>query len=111
MWFIIIFGSIPTLRLFFIKFTQDLKSATGFSSRSSGKQSNGQGYMSDREPRQSWVELSDRPPGSWNPHATAITSATHDSEEAQRREEAEPNDQQILVTKDTVVSEEYQVKQ
>ena len=67
--------------------------------------------MSDREPRQSWVELSDRPPGSWNPHATAITSATHDSEEAQRREEAEPNDQQILVTKDTVVSEEYQVKQ
>lgn len=67
--------------------------------------------MSDREPRQSWVELNDRPLGSWNTHATAITSATHDSEEAQRREETEPNEQQILVTKDTVVSEEYQVKQ
>ncbi|KAJ6096432.1 hypothetical protein N7486_007178 [Penicillium sp. IBT 16267x] len=111
MWFIIIFGSIPTLRLFFIRFTQDLKSATGFSSRSSGKRSNGQGYISDREQRQSWVELNDRPPGSWNPHATAITSATHDSEDAQRREETQPNDQRILVTKDTVVSEEYQVKQ
>ncbi|KAJ5643408.1 uncharacterized protein N7484_005915 [Penicillium longicatenatum] len=109
MWFIIIFGSIPTLRLFFIKFTQDLKSATGFSSRSSGKRSTG-GYMSDREPRQSWVELNDRAPGSWNPHVTAVTSATHDSEDAQRTEENEPNDQQILVTKNTVVSEEYQVR-
>ncbi|KAJ5759511.1 hypothetical protein N7520_006667 [Penicillium odoratum] len=110
MWFIIIFGSVPTLRPFFIRFTQDLKSATGFSLRSSGKRSNGRDYPVEcQEQRQSWVELDHR--ASWNPHVTAITSATHDGEDAQRRDETKRNEQQILVTKDTsVVSEECQVK-
>ncbi|KAJ5923774.1 hypothetical protein N7454_009019 [Penicillium verhagenii] len=108
MWFIIIFGSIPTLRLFFIKFTQDLKSATDFSSRSSGKRSTGQGYLTDsQEQHQSWVELNDRTPGSWVPRGTAITSATRDSADAQRREVlADTDEQHIMVTKNTTIISE-----
>ncbi|KNG90331.1 hypothetical protein ANOM_001465 [Aspergillus nomiae NRRL 13137] len=35
MWFIIIFGSIPVLRLFFVRFTQDIKCAAGYGHSSS----------------------------------------------------------------------------
>ena len=103
MWFIIIFGSIPVLRPFFVRFTQDIKSATGHSSKS---RDNSRGYpRDDRNQRESWVQLNDEPQVNFTPHDTAITSASHDAGNTQLGAK-EPTGRHILVTKDTsVVSE------
>ncbi|KAJ5089737.1 hypothetical protein N7532_008421 [Penicillium argentinense] len=103
MWFIIIFGSIPVLRPFFVRFTQDIKVATGHSS--STKNSSGSGES--RNQRESWVRLNDNPQTNFAPHGSAYTSASHDTEHSQRRL-AEATGKQILVTRDTsVVSERF----
>ncbi|KAJ5093721.1 hypothetical protein N7456_009582 [Penicillium angulare] len=114
MWFIIIFGSIPTLRPIFVKFTQDIKSATGISSRNTTKSSNSRGYLNDsRERRQSLVPLNELGPQPWNTPGLAKTSVSHEIDSTGNNREAvetiEPNNQQILVTKKTtIISEECQ---
>ncbi|KAJ5594910.1 uncharacterized protein N7459_001118 [Penicillium hispanicum] len=108
MWFIIIFGSIPVLRPFFVRFTQDIKSATGYSSRSRSNT----GYLSDsRKQRESWMQLSDRPSGPWN-HGSASTQVSRDSEYDQRAGATTIGGKQIMVTRNTtVVSERFDLEE
>ncbi|KAJ5716129.1 hypothetical protein N7493_008040 [Penicillium malachiteum] len=110
MWFIIIFGSIPTLRPFFVRFTQDIKSAAGFPSRSSGKRSTGPGYLDDsREQNQAWVPLSEQTPKPWSLPGNAVTCASRHSGVSRQDAGIEANGKQILVTKKTTItSEAYQ---
>ncbi|KAE8353430.1 hypothetical protein BDV28DRAFT_157047 [Aspergillus coremiiformis] len=56
MWFIIIFGSIPVLRPVFVRFTQDLKLASG--SRNAGKHSKpSNSIRTSRQGRDSWIHF------------------------------------------------------
>ncbi|KAJ6008468.1 hypothetical protein N7540_012444 [Penicillium herquei] len=110
MWFIIIFGSIPTLRPFFVRFTQDIRSAAGFSSRSSGKRSTGRGYLDDsREQNQAWVPLNEQTPKPWSLPGNAVTCASRHSAVSKQDAGIEASGKQILVTKKTTItSEAYQ---
>ena len=103
MWFIIIFGSIPTLRPFFVRFTQDLKSATGYSSRDRG---NTPGYIDEsRSQRESWIQLGDRAPPT---DRARVSRYPIDIESGQSMGERSSSEQD-LVTKDRVlVSEQSQ---
>ncbi|KAJ5168552.1 uncharacterized protein N7482_004146 [Penicillium canariense] len=104
MWFILIFGSIPVLRPFFVRFTQDIKSATGYSSKN---RSNTGGYSDgSRNKRESWVQLSEQPSGTWAAQNSAHTDAIHDAEHALRGETPTNTGHHILVTKDTSVISE-----
>ncbi|CEO60460.1 hypothetical protein PMG11_05087 [Penicillium brasilianum] len=106
MWFIIIFGSIPVLRPFFVRFTQDIKSVTGYSSKN---RSNTGGYSDgSNNKRESWVQLSEQLPGTWASQSSAYADATYDTECAIDDDSPSNKARQILVTKDTsVVSEHY----
>jgi hypothetical protein len=106
MWFIIIFGSIPVLRPFFVRFTQDIKSVTGYSSKN---RSNTGGYSDgSNNKRESWVQLNEQLPGTWASQSSAYADATYDTECALHDDSPSNKAQQILVTKDTsVVSEHY----
>ena len=66
MWFIIIFGSIPVLRPFFIRFAQSIKTATGNPSKRSSLPT----YLStSRTPNDVWVQLEGKP------HARAVNDS------------------------------------
>jgi hypothetical protein len=105
MWFIIIFGSIPVLRPFFVRFTQDLKSATGYSSKN---RSNTGGYGDGvYHKRESWVQLNEQPAGAWASQSTAFADITHDADGASRDESPPAGFPHIVVTKDTSVVSEH----
>lgn len=99
MWFIIIFGSIPVLRPIFIRFTQDIKMATGNYSKS---KVNSHAYVREsRSQRESWIQLNDDPQANFT-YESAVTSASHNTDNIPRGA-SEPTGRHILVTKDTSV--------
>lgn len=100
MWFIIIFGSIPVLRPFFVRFTQDIKIATGSSSKS--KENNHMYSRESRSQRESWIQLNDDPRADFIPHEAAVASASCNTNHTQGAD-SEPAGRHILVTKDTSV--------
>lgn len=106
MWVIIIFGSIPVLRPFFVRFIQDIKGATGHAS----DRSNYRGYSSEtRDQRDSWVQLYDHSHEAWATHGSlqaATMTTTRASVNADQREDWETAERQIVVTKDTTVLSE-----
>ncbi|KAJ5787939.1 hypothetical protein N7457_002929 [Penicillium paradoxum] len=85
MWFIIIFGSIPVLRPFFVRFTQDIKGATGHASEAQGLSYGPQGEHQTRNGR--YLELNEQLqfPGSasWSSH-TCASHVTEQSEMGRR---------------------------
>lgn len=106
MWFIIIFGSIPTLRPFFVKFIQDIKIAASLPSRNSRSRSGAGVYTKDsREHRESWIHLNQRLPDPWSTHRTTA-SASCNMDFRQQILDLERNEQDILVTKNTTVVSE-----
>lgn len=106
MWFIIIFGSIPTLRVFFMKFLQDIKTAASFSSRNSRPRSNTALCIEDvNEQRESRIHLDNRLPNPWSTQYST-TSASCDARPGQHRPDLEANQRQIMVTKNTTIISE-----
>lgn len=105
MWFIIIFGSIPVLRPFFVRFTQDIRSAIDDSSKRSDTSRR---YLSEsRNRRESWVQLSDRPLPNFSTNVAVFTSASHYADQAQADDDYGATGRHIIVTKDTTVTSEH----
>ncbi|KAJ5286648.1 hypothetical protein N7478_002334 [Penicillium angulare] len=98
MWFIIIFGSIPTLRMLFVRFSQDIKSAVGHDRSRSG----GRMQLRDRRTQGSG-------PGSGTEDMNGSRYALSGEGFDPRRWERELGDGRLLVTRGiTVISEERQ---
>ncbi|KAF7718264.1 Uncharacterized protein PECH_002079 [Penicillium ucsense] len=105
MWFIIIFGSIPVLRPFFVRFTQDIKSVTGYSSRN---RSDAEAYSDgSRNKRESLVQLTEHVPGTWASHNSMSADASHDPMHSLGIEIPQEDCGYIMVTKDTMVVSEH----
>ncbi|UNI14258.1 hypothetical protein JDV02_000905 [Purpureocillium takamizusanense] len=109
MWFIIIFGSIPVLRPFFVRFSQSIKATAG-SSRS-GQRGTGRSAKSSRSREQddAWMQLYDRPAAFRADREPSLTSQEPD-DHAGTEDEHYLTDRGsghvIIVTKDvSVVSE------
>lgn len=102
MWFIIIFGSIPVLRLLFIRFTQSTKTSASYPF-DQGQRSGPHMHLS-RSTNDTWVQLGDR----------AETHATYDPSSkraytAESEEDILPDrtgDGHIMVTRETQVKRE-----
>ncbi|EAW14625.1 putative O-methyltransferase [Aspergillus clavatus NRRL 1] len=72
MWFILIFGSIPGLRPFFLRFSQSIKSVASSSGSRSGTHSAGNPSEPD-PPRETWTDLVDRSHHPWTAHGPRTT--------------------------------------
>ncbi|KOC16693.1 hypothetical protein AFLA70_289g001621 [Aspergillus flavus AF70] len=108
MWFIIIFGSIPVLRPFFVRFTQDIKSAAGYGH--SRSRTNPSDYLcSGRNNRESWMQLDDR---SHSTYVTPVSTYAKTDSYLQRGENGDctfgqqQSGRQILMTRHTSVESE-----
>ncbi|KAE8159855.1 hypothetical protein BDV40DRAFT_302867 [Aspergillus tamarii] len=108
MWFIIIFGSIPVLRPFFVRFTQDIKSAAGYGH--SRSRTNPSDYLSsDRNNRESWMQLDDRSQSTYVTHISTYAKTDSDLQHGENDDYAlgqEQSGRQILVTRHTSVESE-----
>lgn len=92
MWFIIICGTIPVLRPFFVRVMQSIKTG-GHSSEHSAPA----GYTADRIPNNSWMPLSER---------TAQSEYISKRGESQEDILPPPEPDKILVTSDVTVASE-----
>ncbi|KAH8431080.1 uncharacterized protein LDX57_008742 [Aspergillus melleus] len=103
MWFILIFGSIPVLRPFFVRFSQSIKSAAYGSSRNRSLQPHS-GSNND-----AWMYLRDRPHRSWVSRGKEDSKGTNGFNSNSQEEILgfELRDQ-IVVTRNTTVIEERQ---
>ena len=100
MWFIIIFGSIPVLRPFFIRFGQTLKTSTDDSSQGNRRSAH---RDTGRSKNNTWVPLGDR----GNNWVTCDSSAVYNPQDAESEEEILPGRSHrglIMVTRDIEVS-------
>ncbi|KAF7586329.1 hypothetical protein BBP40_009057 [Aspergillus hancockii] len=79
MWFIIIFGSIPVLRPFFVRFTHDIKTAAG--NGRSRSQTNPLDYMNGSRPQhESWIQLDERSNSTSVTHIATHAKRSHDGQ-------------------------------
>ncbi|KAB8231305.1 uncharacterized protein BDW43DRAFT_313119 [Aspergillus alliaceus] len=108
MWFIIIFGSIPVLRPFFVRFTQDIKSAAGYGHSRSGTTPSD--YLNDsHNRRESWIQLDDQ---SQSTCVTRVSTYAKGALDGHGREsddtsiKPQQSGRQILVTRQTTVESE-----
>ncbi|KAE8378660.1 hypothetical protein BDV26DRAFT_292056 [Aspergillus bertholletiae] len=108
MWFIIIFGSVPVLRPFFVRFTQDVKSAAGYGT--SRSRTNPSDYLSSgRNNRESWMQLGDQSQGTCVSHVSAYAKKDSGLQDGQNHEDTHGRRQpgrQIYVTRHTSVESE-----
>jgi len=108
MWFIIIFGSIPVLRPFFVRFSQSIKGTTG-SARSRDRTGRSTKTSRSREQDDSWMQLYDRPAAFRVCRDPSVTSRETDDHAGTGDEQCLTNRGSggvIVVTKDvSVVSE------
>ncbi|KAJ6446468.1 S-adenosyl-L-methionine-dependent methyltransferase [Purpureocillium lavendulum] len=107
MWFIIIFGSIPVLRPFFVRFSQSIKATTG-SARSKERTSRSTKTSRSREQGDEWMQLYDRAGPQGSGRDPSLTS--QDTDDHGRRGEDEQrltnraSSGAIVVTKDVSVT-------
>ncbi|GJN77429.1 O-methyltransferase [Purpureocillium lilacinum] len=108
MWFIIIFGSIPVLRPFFVRFSQSIKGTTG-SACSRDRTGRSTKTSRSREQDDSWMQLYDRPAAFRVCRDPSVTSRETDDHAGTGDEQCLTNRGSggvIVVTKDvSVVSE------
>ena len=100
MWFIIIFGSIPVLRPFFIRFGQTIRTSTGDSSEGNRRSVH---RSTGRSKNDTWVPLSDRGTN----RVTCDSSAVYNPHDAESEENILPGRSRgglIMVTRDIEVS-------
>lgn len=111
MWFIMIFGSIPTLRVFFMRFSHDIKSAISHR-KDSEHQQDGSGLGPGP-----WVQLNDLTPRSADTgtsQGTAVlTGVSSDTEGGfdticgHKPSDESLGDRRVLITTGTAVSEKH----
>jgi hypothetical protein len=107
MWFILIFGSIPVLRPFFVRFSQSIKSVAGYSTSRSRTHADGD-HSGSRPNAEIWIDLSDRQHSPWmalgNRMKKSVSVGIHGGSEENILSTVYPD--QIVVTKKTTVTEE-----
>lgn len=104
MWFIIIFGSIPPLRLFFVRFRQNMKPPSSYASNNIARSAH---VDPSRGNDDAWVPLGDRAKA-WATYDPS-TKRVYNSRKAESEEEILPersHGDQIVVTHETQIKRE-----
>ncbi|GFG19125.1 hypothetical protein IFM61606_07874 [Aspergillus udagawae] len=107
MWFILIFGSIPVLRPFFVRFSQSIKTVAGYSSSRSRTHTDGD--RSGSHPNDEiWINLDGQQHSPWMANGPrmkkGVSVGIHGGSQEDILSTAYPN--QIVVTRKTTVMEE-----
>ncbi|EAW19361.1 uncharacterized protein NFIA_093240 [Aspergillus fischeri NRRL 181] len=107
MWFILIFGSIPVLRPFFVRFSQSIKTVAGYSG--SRSRTHADGDRSGSRPKdETWINLDGQQHSPWIANGPrtkkGVSVGIHGGSEENILSTTYPD--QIVVTKKTTVMEE-----
>jgi hypothetical protein len=107
MWFILIFGSIPVLRPFFVRFSQSIKTVAGYSSSRSRTHADGD-RSGSRPNDETWINLDGQQHNPWIANGPrtkkGVSVGIHGGSEENILSTTYPD--QIVVTKKTTVMEE-----
>ncbi|GIJ97932.1 hypothetical protein Aspvir_000038 [Aspergillus viridinutans] len=107
MWFILIFGSIPVLRPFFVRFSQSIKTVAGYSSSRSRAHADGD-RSGSRPIDEIWINLDGQQHSPWMVNGPRMKKGVSMGIQGSSQEDilstAYPD--QIVVTKKTTVMEE-----
>ncbi|KAF7177781.1 hypothetical protein CNMCM7691_006215 [Aspergillus felis] len=107
MWFILIFGSIPVLRPFFVRFSQSIKTVAGYSNSRSRTHADGD-RSGSRPNDEIWINLDGQQHSPWMANGPrmkkGVSVGIHGGSQEDILSTAYPD--QIVVTKKTTVMEE-----
>lgn len=107
MWFILVFGSIPVLRPFFVRFSQSIKSVAGYSGSRSRTHTDGD-RRGSRPNNETWISLDGQQRSPWIANGPrtkkGVSVGIHGGSEENILSATYPD--QIVVTKRTTVMEE-----